>query len=199
MSTISNTSANLYIINNGSSYTTSTTYVGLSTTSTSAGWDISHNLISNYLNDKIVIPIGTEVVVKLPGDVTLTVNKDGSYKIEDSDKVTYKRCNIREFNRYINASDLLEEFIKFMGKFDIKQGEILSVPIELFINFLIIRSCQEDNDDLPPDVKKIEDHSYLKRKLPRCGCCGRFIPNRFINKNMYFCSGICFDKSLNRG
>lgn len=75
-----------------------------------------------------------------------------------------------EFNRYINASDLLEEFIKFLGENDVRKGQVMELPLELFIKWLVIRACEEDKEEpnvtlaLPPPKTK-----------PRCMGCQKFI------------------------
>ena len=40
----------------------------------------------------------------------------------DKKKIIYSAIERRDFNRYINASDLLEEFIYYMGKCGIRQS-----------------------------------------------------------------------------
>lgn len=98
--------------------------------------------------------------VKMPDGSTIEVDNQGNYKILDEDaQVTYKGNRLREFNKYINASDLLEDFIKDLGVAGIKQGEVLGVPIEFFINWLIHKAAEQDGDPVP------EELSYLPPQL----------------------------------
>lgn len=182
-------------ITSATSWTTSATtsskyYPSYSRYSDVAEWVAEHHRRLN-INE------GQEATITLPNNVIIEVAKDGNYTINDDGVVKYKGCKIREFNRYVGASDLLEEFIRFMGsKFNVRQGDILSIPIELFINWLIIRACEEDGDDIPFDVKRIEDHSFVKktRAIPRCKKCGRFISNLFVQRGLVVCSQTCFAK-----
>ena len=139
--------------------------------------------------------LGDEVELDLPNGAKFTLSKDGSYKVVDEGKVKYKGAPYREFNRYINASDLLEEFIRFMGaSFDVKQSEILNIPLEMFITWLVIRSCQVDGDEIPKGTPRLEDHSFVKSAhLYRCRNCGRFLSSLSKQKHIEFCNSRCFD------
>lgn len=127
--------------------------------------------------------------LNLPDGSKLHVQHDGNFKIDDSNaKVTYKSNNVREFNKFMNASDLLEDFIKDLGKVGIKQNQFLNIPIEAFINWLIHRAAEQDGDPPPQDVKLLEDEAQ-ERKHPKCLHCGKFIspdlPAQFCNGDHY--------------
>ena len=90
---------------------------------------------------------------------------------------TYKAAP-REFNTYINASDLLDEFIRFLGTEGVKQGEVMDLPLELFIKWLIVRSCEADGEEPPlqlPPVKKC-----LAKPQPRCVKCQRYMRKEIV-------------------
>lgn len=75
----------------------------------------------------------------------------------------------KNFNRYINASDMLEEFIKFAAVEGVRKSEIMGLPVDLFIKWLIIRACEEDQEE--PNV-------VLELPAPkkyRCLGCGKFM------------------------
>lgn len=76
----------------------------------------------------------------------------------------------REFNKYINASDLLEEFIAYLGTEHVRQGEVLKLPMDLFVKWLIIRACEQDGEE--PDVIL---QLPAPKKQPRCIGCGRYM------------------------
>lgn len=82
-----------------------------------------------------------------------------------------------EFNRFLNASDLLEDFIEDAGRAGVRQSEFLNLPIELFINWLIIKAAEKDGDPIPEGALRIaQHHKALPFKgSPRCLTCGRFI------------------------
>lgn len=123
---------------------------------------------------------GTAGNVFVPGNQFVSVS---------SPPVAAPPVNPREFNRYINASDLLEEFIEHMGKCGIKQGEFLNLPIEIFINWLILRAAQRDGDPVPEGVVAPENHPKAQqaKRFPRCRTCGRFITQRQAADGILWC------------
>lgn len=76
----------------------------------------------------------------------------------------------RGFNRYVNASDLLEEFILFLGEQGVQKREFMDLPISLFVKWLIIRAMEEDGEE--PDVVL---QLPAPTGQPRCYGCGRFM------------------------
>jgi hypothetical protein len=143
--------------------------------------------------DLICIEQGRATQIEMADGSIIHIDKNGSYRIDDSEaEVVYKANRIREFNRYMNASDILEEFIRYVGGLGVKQGEVLNLPISLFINFLIIRASEEDGDAIPEGVT-IENHPALattsrQALQPHCRCCGRFIKQAHHKHGLDFCS-----------
>lgn len=151
------------------------------------------NVIKNYLNNDVGLDIKLRHLkvkkgwtVETPDNTIISIDDNGNIEIKDDEaKIIYKANRIREFNRYLNASDLLEEFIHFVGTLGAKQHEVLTIPIELFINWLIIEASKFDGEEppaLPVSNPKI---------LNRCLCCGRFITKasaqlaKFCNPDHY--------------
>jgi hypothetical protein len=100
----------------------------------------------------------------LPDGSKLVIDFNGNYEIIDHNaKVTYKSNNIREFNKFVNSSDVLEDFIRDVGKLGVKQKDVFSLPIELFINWLIIRAAEKDGE---PVSKKDFNKQVTKLLLP---------------------------------
>lgn len=129
----------------------------------------------------------------LPDGSKLNVDMNGNYEVVDLNaKVTYKGNRKREFNPFINASDLLEEFIHDIGQLGVRQCEVLSIPIELFINWLVIRAAEQDGDPIP-DVPQLE-----APKKHRCRCCGRFLSNDLKSKKIDFCNGDHMNRYLEK-
>lgn len=129
----------------------------------------------------------------MPDGSTLKVDSYGNYQVLDQDaKVTYKANRIREFSPYLNASDLLESFIKEVGRLDgVNQDEILRLPIEAFINWLILQAAIRDGDSLDglPSVEAALPR--LPPPLPakaRCVTCGRFMSKVWAVARIPFCS-----------
>lgn len=100
----------------------------------------------------------------------------------------------RILNKYLNAADLLEDFIKDLAPLGVKQGEVLEIPIELFINWLVVRAAEEDGHDAPDDIPALPS----AKPSARCKCCGRFIPKANLVHGLTFCNGEHADKYLER-
>lgn len=149
------------------------------------------------------VKLDSECEIELPNGTIIDMKADGSYQIIDQDaKIKYKGNPLREFNRYINASDLLEEFVDFVASVGgINKDGFLNLPIELFIRWLIIRAAEADGDDAPEDEKALKAHPAL---LPapavmaisyrNCKCCGRFVTRKKADHGMLFCSAEHFER-----
>lgn len=124
---------------------------------------------------------------KMPDGSYIRVDKLGNYTVEDKDaKVIYKANRIRDFSPHLNASNMVAKFVEYVGSLKIDPGEILNLPIELFINWLVIEAAERDQDPIPEGVVPITQHDRLKRVLhPQCMSCGRFICR---NSNIPFCN-----------
>lgn len=144
---------------------------------------------------KLKISKGDDIEILLPNGAILQVNTDGSYTIKDDDaKVVYQANPDREFNRFINSSDLLQDFIRFLGEFGVKQGQVLNIPIELFINWLVAKAAEKDGEEIPEEITPPEVHPRLieareKQKAPKCLWCGKFVRKMLVKKGFNFCGG----------
>jgi hypothetical protein len=187
---IANNAGNYYISNGSSTSTTSSTSTWATTSSTS-GLTITGNtngvvVVNNAISGDIDVSPNSRL--KLPDGHVIVVDDVGNFEILDDDaQVTYQGNNVLEFNKYINASDLLEAFIKDLGGLGVKQGEVLDVPINLFINWLILNAADQDGDDTPDDVPRLEA-SVKPTKHPKCLCCGKFISKTLVEHKIHFCS-----------
>ena len=123
----------------------------------------------------------------LPDGAKLITDTDGNYRIDDADaKVTYRANRNRDFSPHLNASDMLAQFVRYVGSLGVRQDEVLGLPIELFINWLIIEAAERDQDPLPPEVVPIE-RRLIEVVKPRCLSCGRFIPRLHQRHRFQFC------------
>lgn len=151
---------------------------------------------------------GEKVDIELPDGAMLKVAADGSYRIEDKDaKITYRANRVREFNRFINASDLLVKFIGYLNTLRLNQKEALGLPIDLFIAWLIIEAAKADDEE--PQEAELAKLETLMRKhvqidppkpmlalpppMPRC-FCGRFMARARAAKGLMFCGGAHMDR-----
>lgn len=170
------------------------TYVDTSTSATTYTTSNVTNLIyfpvENLTIKQDKFKVEGPISLQMPDDSLIEVDESGNYQILDKEAVvTYKATNVREFNKYINASDILEEFILFLGKMGAKQGEVLNVPIELFINWIIFRASQEDGEETEPP--KLEANI-----VPRCNYCKRFISKVKSNLGINFCNELHLSKFM---
>lgn len=126
----------------------------------------------------------------LPDGAKLIVDDLGNYHIEDAAaKVTYKANRIREFSPHLNASDLVAQFLGYAGKLGVLRDDVLKLPIDLFISWLIIEAAERDDDPLPSDMVRIEHAPQIKELVkPKCLSCGRFIRRLHQRNRFPFCS-----------
>jgi len=187
ISTASSTSSSVY--------TYAGTYTGTSTgTTTLTSDDMTWNYPSVQYVERRNLTKGK--TYNLPDGSKLTIDNNGNFIIDDKNaKVKYKANNIKEFNKFINASDLLEMFIKDCGKLGAKQNQILEIPIELFINWLIIEAAKADGDEPPDDSIKLLSQARI---TPKCKCCGKFIHKWKEQNHIHFCNSNCMDKFQRR-
>jgi hypothetical protein len=147
------------------------------------------------IDDATVLTIkdGIAKTIQLPDGTVIEVAADGSFAINDKEaKVTYRANRVRDFNPFINASDKLEAFIKFCGRYGVRQKEMLDIPIKLFIGWLIMEAALADNEPAPHEAL----FNDLKKRLkPRCRC-GRFIARKLAERNVMFCRPVCLEKEL---
>lgn len=160
---------------------------GTYTTSTTASWTITTTgsstatiAVSSPRRLPIRIHRGEECDITLPDGSVLHVEKSGNWRIDDTNAQTLYRGNAElDFNRYLNASDILEDFIGFVGGLGVRREELLALPVSAFIQFLIVQAAMEDGEDA--DMGEVAALVIGPKGLPaspqrkRCGCCGRFI------------------------
>lgn len=127
-------------------------------------------------------------VLELPDGTIIDVEDKYRFKVyEDNAQVTREACRIQAFNRFLNASEMLEAFIKDCAPAGVKQNQILKVPVEAFINWLIYKAAESDGDVLPSS-----------RYNHRCGYCQRFIAKHLVARGVNFCDPGHLDRYLQR-
>jgi hypothetical protein len=162
----------------------------LSVTSDDWTHDLSLDAAEIWVSD------GKEKTIHLPDGTIIEVKADGSFEIFDKDaKVIYRANRIREFNPFINASDKIEEFIRFCGAHRVRQNEMIDLPLKHFIAWLVVEAARADQEPTP-SVPLIPD--LRKQTSPQCVCCGRFIPRRFKQSGVEFCKPKCFEVHYQR-
>lgn len=176
--------------------TTTSTISQMGTSSTYIAYDDVSGNSHGYIAPTNALMKGR--VYELHDGAKLRIDMQGNYTIEDTEaKVIYKANRVREFNPYLNASDLLEKFIKDMGEEDVRQNELLKLPVSVFIHWLVLQAAVKDGDstdDLPslkdvlPIVLPALPAPVKLTKWPRCMSCGRFIFKKYANLQLFVCS-----------
>lgn len=140
--------------------------------------------------DTLLLPDGTEVIV----------DKAGNYTINDADaKVVYKANRSHEFNRYVNASDLLEEFLRYLRSMGVTRKDVMKVDLGVFVTWLIIAAAEADGMEKPPEeVLMLESQVKPIGRQPTCKCCKRFIPRKTAEAGVFFCNGAHMDRYRER-
>lgn len=140
--------------------------------------------------------------ISLP-DGSKFVFDQGKYRIEDKDaKVTYRANSVREFNRFVNASDLIVEFLSYckdLGAMPRDPRDVLKFPLELFVAFLVVKAAEADAEPVPqeevlmlesrvPQLAALPPPEGHRSAAPRCLCCGRYTKKRLAASGIRFCS-----------
>lgn len=160
-------------------------------------------VISISDDGRIELPKGRQVRMPLGDGSILYVDKEGNFSVNDKDsKVIYKANRIREFNPYINASDLLIKFMDYVRGLglDLKKEEVMSLDIGLFVNWLIIEAAERDSDPVPQDVVEVQQKRLKGRVSPRCilPTCRRFIPRAYVTAQFPFCNPMHAEAHIKR-
>ena len=123
----------------------------------------------------------------MPDRSILVINAYGNYMIEDEHaKVTYKANNKREFSPHLNASDMVADFLKYVGSIGVKKEDMMNLPINLFISWLIIEAAERDGDKI--EIPRVnEDQLLLQTVKPRCLDCGRYIKRLHYRNQFPYC------------
>lgn len=166
-------------------------------------WDVGGNPSGVTLSrddvGRLILRKGDRLL--MPDGAVISIDDQGNYTIDDSQaKVVYQANRLREFNPYINASDLLARFIEYVGGLGLEKEEIGHLPVGLFINWLVIESARVDGDPLPPEVTPLRSNRLLKNRIrPRCSCgCHRFIKRRYSDSGFLFVNPRHAERKYNR-
>lgn len=126
----------------------------------------------------------------LPNGSRLAIDDDGNYKIEnEQQQITYRANTSRAFNPYINAGDMMAKFVEEAVRLGVARDEVLKLPINLFISWLIIAAAEQDGEERPADIVPISaDPLLLSVVRPKCLQCGRFIPRLYHRNRFPFCN-----------
>lgn len=180
------------------SYIISNTWIGgigtVSGGSDTASYD-AHPIAIKEVEAPVLLLKGQSY--KMPNGSVCRIDDAGGFHIDDKNaKVLYRANRVYDFNPFLNASDMLEEYIRELAPHGIRQDQVLKIPIISFINWLIHKAMEKDNEPPPQDVPRLP--SIAGRSYDRCQLCGRFLRNAFARQRIYFCSPDHMSEKLRR-
>lgn len=96
----------------------------------------------------------------------------------------------RGFNIYLNAFDLLAEFTKEANLAGVRQGQFRTLPVDLFVTWLILKSAEFDGVEPPEGTPK----ALPFPKRARCLDCGRFLSAGNERLSFHYCGAGCLER-----
>ena len=178
---------------NTSATATTTTQTFVVTNTIGTGW-IGGGISTGYPQDVVTfrevdapVKLVAGTTYSMPDGSKVKIDHDGGYTIDDKyAKVIYRASRVRDFNPFLNASDLLEQYIEELVPLGIRQDQVLHLEIEGFIYWLIHRAAERDGDEPPKDVPRLP--TPQRRLVNRCRTCGRFIFHSYVLASIFYCS-----------
>lgn len=141
--------------------------------------------------------VTTTAVTGLITDVTITVSSPATFSSPLAVAAPIRRKAPLEFNPYINATELVIEFLAEARRLipELSRERFLRLTIADFFAFLIRRAAQADGVS-PPEIAAGEIPVPSPRH--RCAGCGRFLPRRFELLRLYHCGTLCLEQAAAR-
>ena len=107
----------------------------------------------NGMPSTITLEKGYDFKVVCPDGTVVQTNERGeAFVVQPGANPPRRR---RDFeggpNQYLTASDLLGEFIEMLGQRGVLQGDILEIPVGLFVHWLVIEAAKADDEPVPDD------------------------------------------------
>lgn len=131
----------------------------------------------------------------MPDKSVMRIDALGNYTIRDEfAQVTYQANRSRTFNPFVNASDKIADFIRYVGglKLGLRGEQVAKLPLGLFVNWLIIEAAERDKDPVPAGVTPVAKNRLLSEvALPRCPWDARFLPR---DGKYPYCNPRCAEK-----
>jgi hypothetical protein len=86
----------------------------------------------------------------------IEVDATGNFTIRDENaQITYLATRVRNFNRFVNGSDLVGEFIEDLGRLGATQEQAAAASIEMLIRWLVHKAAEHDQEAPPEDVPAV--------------------------------------------
>jgi hypothetical protein len=183
------TSASNIIVNNAGNYITGT----------GGGYTTTSDAIIREIEVQAPTKLLPGTTYNMPDGSKVIIGADGGFTIDDKyARRLYKAAKVHDFNPFLNAADLIEEYIQELVPQGIRQDEVLHLEIEKFIFWLVHKAAEKDNDPIPQDIPRLPDLRRIKT-LPRCGYCARFIRKAWARAQVNFCSPIHMERKMIKG
>lgn len=167
--------ASFYLVQQGTTATTTTVYTNtVNGTSSGTYWSSSDDtpVVRSHADyarmalsalrqvNKVKLAADHALTLELPDGSKLELDDKGNHTLNDKDaKVVYKANRVREFNKFVNASDTLEQFVRYAKTLNISQDEFMALPIELFLKWLVLEAAKADGEDTDQWVTELNAHA----------------------------------------
>jgi hypothetical protein len=162
-----------------------------------SSWDYTDGSSHSLLPRRFEAKRGSEYRIDLGNGEYLEVDADGKVTHHAQSTRIYEPCRRYEFNPFVNASDIMEEFVEFVAALGVRRQAFLELPLGLFVKYLILRSAEKDGDDLeelgvsPESLRA--DKALVASTKPlkwsgRCLRCGRYVKRERVSLGFAFCS-----------
>jgi hypothetical protein len=196
------------VATSNTSSATATINTSASTNSSAGTWYIPYDGISDfdYVSDPIPDPVLTPAShireIKMKDGSVIKIDLDGNFVVTDAEaKVIYKAHRNRHFNPYVNAGDLVGRFIDYVRQEvrGVRRHDIPEIPLQLFVNWLILEAASKDGDPAPADVRPIPESRLLRGRVrPRCRLpsCQRFIARAVAAQGFNYCDPVHAERHL---
>lgn len=94
-------------------------------------------------------------------------------------------------NRHLEASDLLEAFLRHMSAEGVGRAELLELPIELFVSWLIVEAATAEGAEIPDNVLPPRQKLAFVRRPRICRGCETPLPQALLDRGLQWCSPAC--------
>jgi hypothetical protein len=113
----------------------------------------------------------------------IEVDGVGNYVVKDeAARITYRASRMRDFNRFVNGSDLVGEFIEALGSLGANQEQAAGANLEMFIRWLVHKAAEHDKEAPPEDVPPVTIPPPPPERLPRVGDNPEVMPPFIIDE-----------------
>jgi len=83
----------------------------------------------------------------------------------------------------------MEEFIGWLGGQGVRQSEVMTLSMDLYIKWLVVRACEEEGEEPEIEMPQIPASTQ-----PRCLGCGQWMPRKIAVPLHPSCARLYFQR-----